>query len=135
MFRTFGLVCRSSPRNGRILLANSGQATNRANRDVRVAARGTPLSQAEARLKLIATAVATCCRCAFASPRNLDRRSPNDRTPSEPEVGVALGEGGAGDTGGQLGDGRDGARLQGHGGTSGARQNDVIPFKISVSMP
>src|SRR4051812_6949041 len=33
----------------RILLANSDQATNRANRDVRVAARGTPPTQSESR--------------------------------------------------------------------------------------
>jgi hypothetical protein len=38
---------------------------------------------------------------------------------AEPEVGIALGEGGAGDAGGQLGDVKDGAGLQGHGGTSG----------------
>ena len=38
---------------------------------------------------------------------------------SEPEVGVSLGEGGAGDAGGQLRNGRDGAGLEGHGGTSG----------------
>ena len=63
----------------RILLANSGQAISRANRDFRVAARGTPSSQSQTRLKFIATAVATCCRCAFASPRYLARRRPNDR--------------------------------------------------------
>jgi hypothetical protein len=68
---------------GRILLANSGQATNRANRDTRIAARGPPSSQSEIRLKFSATAVATCCRCAFASPRWRARRSPKDRTPCE----------------------------------------------------
>jgi hypothetical protein len=37
---------------------------------------------------------------------------------AEPEIGIALREGGAGDAGGQLGDVRDGAGLQRHGGTS-----------------
>ena len=41
---------------------------------------------------------------------------------AEPEVGIPLGEGGAGDAGGQFGDGRDGARLQRHGSTSGCGQ-------------
>jgi hypothetical protein len=38
---------------------------------------------------------------------------------AEPEVGIALGEGGAGALCGVLGDGRDGAGLQGQGDTSG----------------
>ena len=56
---------------------------------------------------------------------------------AEPEVGIPLGEGGAGDAGGQLGDGRDGAGLQGHGGTSGwsARRHSVIYFSIAVCRP
>src|SRR5512135_621530 len=38
---------------------------------------------------------------------------------AEPEIGISLGEGGTGDAGGQFGDVRDGAGLQGHGCTSG----------------
>ena len=38
---------------------------------------------------------------------------------TEPEIGVSFGECGTGDECGQLGDGRDRAGLQGHGGTSG----------------
>src|SRR5512135_1760417 len=87
-----GLRYKELPRNtvlsecftdGRILLANSGQAASRANRDTRVAARGTPSSQSETRLKLIAVAVATCCRWAFAVLRYRALRRPNDRTPCE----------------------------------------------------
>src|SRR4051794_15820129 len=72
--RTRHLPARHGLNNVPILLANSAQAASRANRDVRVPARGTPSSQSEARLRLIAAAVATCCKWVFASPRYRDRR-------------------------------------------------------------
>jgi hypothetical protein len=40
---------------GRLQLANSAQAASRANREARIAARGTPSSQSETRLKFSAT--------------------------------------------------------------------------------
>jgi hypothetical protein len=54
---------------------------------------------------------------------------------TEPEVGVALGEGGAGDAGGQLGDVRDGAGLQGHGCTSWRGMSWYNPFQYSGLPP
>src|SRR4051795_11801135 len=57
------------PKNGRIPLAKSGQAARAAKREVRVAARGTARNQATKRSRLIAAAVATCCKWVLASPR------------------------------------------------------------------
>src|SRR5262249_5396989 len=54
---------------------------------------------------------------------------------AEAEVGVPLGEGGAGDAGGQLGDVRDGAGLQGHGRTSGRSGVRCNPFHYSGLPP
>ena len=45
---------------------------------------------------------------------------------AEPEVGVALGEGGAGDAGGQLGDGRGGLGCRDTGAPQGGRRNSVF---------
>ncbi len=52
-----------------ILLVNSGQAARAAKRETRVAARGVERNQAAKRSRLIAAAVATCCRRVLASPR------------------------------------------------------------------
>ena len=59
---------RRSPTE-RILLADSAQAASAAKREVRVVARGTAWNQAARRSRLIAAAVATCCRRVLASPR------------------------------------------------------------------
>ena len=45
---------------------------------------------------------------------------------AEPEVGVAVGEGGTGDAGGILGDGRDEPELERHGATSGKDGGDMV---------
>ena len=60
---------RVSPRS--MLLANGLQAAaaRREKGDRYVRERGVSLSQESARFRLIAAAVATCCRCVFSRPR------------------------------------------------------------------
>ena len=54
-----------------------------AKREVRVWAWGRSSSHATSRSILIAAAMATCCRCVFATPQNRLRRRPKARTPCE----------------------------------------------------
>ena len=68
---------------GRIQLANSAQAASRANREARIAARGTPSSQPETRLKFSATHCRHVLQMRLRRARYRARRSPNDRTPCE----------------------------------------------------
>jgi len=65
-----------------ILLANHAAFGSIAlNRDVRVLARGVPVSQSSIRAMLIAAAVSIFCRCVFVRPIYRACRNPNPRTP------------------------------------------------------
>src|SRR5262249_10244362 len=58
-------------------------AASAAKREVRVTARGTPVTHATIRPRFIAAAVATCCKWVLARPRYRVCRRPNARTPCE----------------------------------------------------
>jgi hypothetical protein len=68
---------------GRVAQGMAPAGARAAKREVRVCARGCLSSHATRRSRLMATAIATCCTCVFATPHYRVRRRPKARTPCD----------------------------------------------------